>query len=65
MFVYTATLVTRAASKYGMDKERTFSLSELFIESMERLFRLNNNSSLMMKMLLDFMEKGAEVLRDG
>ena len=65
LFVCTATLATRAAIEGGMDKEKAFSLSDLYIQSMERLYRLNDISSLMTKMLLDFTEKIAEILRGG
>jgi len=65
LFVCSATLATRAAIEGGMDKERAFSLSDLYIQSMERLYRLNDISSLMTKMLLDFTEGVAVVLRGG
>jgi len=63
LFVCAATLATRAAIEGGLDRETAFSLSDLYIQSMERLYSLNDISKLATNMLLDFTERVAEVLR--
>lgn len=65
LFVCAATLATRAAIEGGLDRESAFSLSDLYIQSMERLYSLNDISRLAAKMLLDFTERVADVLRNG
>jgi len=65
LFVCAATLATRAAIEGGLDRESAFSLSDLYIQSMERLYSLNDISRLATKMLLDFTVRVADVLRNG
>lgn len=65
LFVCAATLATRAAIEGGLDRESAFSLSDLYIQSMERLYSLNDISRLATKMLVDFTERVADVLRNG
>lgn len=65
LFVCSATLATRAAIEGGLDKETSFSLPDIYIQSMERLFSLNDISKLLVKMLFDFTERVAETLCGG
>jgi AraC-like DNA-binding protein len=65
LFVCATTLATRSAIEGGLDRETAFSLSDLYIQSMERLYSLNDISKLATKMLMDFTERVAAVLRSG
>lgn len=65
LFVCAVTLATRAAIEGGLEKETAFSLSDLYIQSMERLYSLNDISRLSTKMLVDFTERVAGVLQSG
>jgi AraC-like DNA-binding protein len=65
LFICAVTLATRAAVEGGMDKEAAFSLSDMYIQSIERLYDLNEISKLATRMLLDYSERVAETMRGG
>jgi len=63
-FIVTATLVSRAAIRGGMETEDAFSLSDSFIQKCELLNDISRIMNLQYHMVLDFTER-VEKLRQG
>ncbi len=57
IFIVTATLVSRAAIRGGLDVEDAFSLSDYYIQSCERLDQPEKIVNLQYHMVLDYTEK--------
>lgn len=64
LFICTATLVTRAAIRGGVEKEAAFSLSDLYIQKAELLCSCSDVMELQMNMILDFTERVADAVCD-
>ncbi len=60
LYIATATLVTRAAIKGGMDMESAYHLSDTYIQQAERLHSLESIYSLQYQMVFDFTERVLE-----
>ncbi|MCF0136058.1 MAG: AraC family transcriptional regulator, partial [Lachnospiraceae bacterium] len=59
LMVCSATLVSRAAIRGGLDRETAYSLSDIYIQQSELLDHPASVSQLMFKMVLDFAERVA------
>lgn len=55
--VCSATLVSRAAIRGGLDRETAFSLSDVYIQQSELLVHPSAVAQLMLKMTLDFTKR--------
>lgn len=64
MFIVTATLVSRAAIRGGMDVNDALSLSDEYIQKCELLFDIDKITNLHYHMVLDYTEQ-VEKLRQG
>lgn len=64
MFIVTATLVSRAAIRGGMDIDDAFSHSDFYIQQCERSTSLETITNLQYRMVLDYTER-VERLRLG
>ncbi|MCF0108693.1 MAG: AraC family transcriptional regulator [Erysipelotrichaceae bacterium] len=60
LLVCTATLVSRAAIKGGLDRETAYSLSDIYIQQAELLDHPDAVAGLMPKMVIDFTERVEE-----
>ena len=60
LFICTATLVTRAAIRGGVEKEVAFSLSDLYIQKAELLCNCSDVIELQINMILDFTGRVAD-----
>lgn len=57
LMVCSATLVSRAAIRGGLDRETAFSLSDVYIQQSELLVHPSAVAQLMLKMTLDFTKR--------
>lgn len=57
LMVCSATLVSRAAIRGGLDRETAFSLSDVYIQQSELLVHPSAVAQLMLKMALDFTRR--------
>lgn len=57
LFIVTATLVSRAAVRGGLDVDDAFSLSDFYIQNCEQLNEAEKITNLQYHMVLDFTEK--------
>ena len=64
MFIVTATLVSRAAIRGGMDIEDALSLSDAYIQKCELVYSVDRITNLQYHMVLDYTER-VEKLRLG
>lgn len=63
-FIVTATLISRAAIRGGMDIDVALSLSDAYIQKCELLFGVDGITNLQYRMVLDYTEQ-VEKLRNG
>ncbi len=56
-FIVTATLVSRAAIRGGMDVEDALSLSDAYIQKSELVYRVDSITNLQYHMVLDYTER--------
>ena len=59
LFIASATLVTRAAIRGGLDIQEAYRLSDVYIRNMEKLSSIPSILRLQYQMLLDFAERVA------
>lgn len=59
LFIASATLVTRAAIRGGLDIQEAYQLSDVYIRNMERLTSIPSILRLQYQMVLDFAERVA------
>ena len=57
IFIVSATLVSRAAIRGGMDVNDAFSISDFYIQRCELLYSLNDITNLQYRMILDYTER--------
>ena len=57
IFILSATLVSRAAIRGGMDVNDAFSISDFYIQRCELLYSLNDITNLQYRMILDYTER--------
>ena len=65
LFICSATLVTRAAIRGGMDREAAFVLSDIYIQKAELIKSCPEIAALQAQMIMDFTERTADAQAGG